>query len=176
MTDDPWDVAWGDGVLEVQTRPADGYLLRRVVSVRPHAGAVVLAQDPDDRLVLIEVDRPIVGRRLLELPRGTSDPGDADPVATGLRELAEETGLRAGRAVALGTVWPDSGLLGDAIEVVLVHDVRPDPAVAAEHHDLTWLTAEQVDAAILDGRLRDGISLAALALLRASRAGRPGRG
>ena len=55
----------------------------------------VLALTRDDRAVLVRQWRPGLGAASLELPGGAMDPGEEDPVASGRRELLEETGYEA---------------------------------------------------------------------------------
>jgi 8-oxo-dGTP pyrophosphatase MutT (NUDIX family) len=55
---------------------------------------IVLPVTPDGRIVLVRQYKHGIARELLELPAGAIDPGEA-PVATAIRELAEETGYVA---------------------------------------------------------------------------------
>jgi ADP-ribose pyrophosphatase len=55
-------------------------------------GVIVLALTPDNKIVLVEQFRPALGRRTLELPAGTIDPGETPEEAVA-RELYEETGF-----------------------------------------------------------------------------------
>jgi 8-oxo-dGTP pyrophosphatase MutT (NUDIX family) len=66
--------------------------------------ALVLPRD-GDRLHLVEQFRYPVGRRRWEFPQGTApDRADVDPAELATRELAEETGLRAGRMERIGRI------------------------------------------------------------------------
>ena len=51
----------------------------------------------DGRSAFVENYRVAVEERLVEFPAGTLEPPE-EPVKTALRELAEETGYRAGRS------------------------------------------------------------------------------
>jgi 8-oxo-dGTP pyrophosphatase MutT (NUDIX family) len=171
MTGAPWVVAWsapGERLL-VESQSAPGHTRYRFRSNGPGDGAVVIARR-DDRILVIGIDRPAVGARLLELPRGQAEARDLSPLATAARELHEETGHTLVDGVELGVVWPDSGLSADGVHVVLGTDVRDAVATdpAPEFPDQRWLTCGELDAAVRDGTIRDAISLAALALLRAS--------
>jgi 8-oxo-dGTP pyrophosphatase MutT (NUDIX family) len=160
-----WTRTWAspDGRLVVEWATSDGVLRHRFRSDAEGDGAVVVAVR-DGRTLFVEIDRPVVGVRLLELPRGQAEREDADPGVTALRELLEETGYVGSSARDVGIIWPDSGLCADAVHVVLVSDpVRSDasPEFLSQH----WMTDEEVSEAVRSGRVRDGVSLAALSLV-----------
>jgi ADP-ribose pyrophosphatase len=170
VTGQDWTRTWAspDGRLVVERATSGGVLRHRFRSDAEGDGAVVVPVR-GGRTLFIEIDRPVVGERLLELPRGQAEREDADPGATALRELLEETGYLGSSARDVGTIWPDSGLCADAVHVVVVSDpVRSDtrPEFLAQH----WLTGEEVSEAVRSGRIRDGVSLAALALVGHGRA------
>src|SRR3990172_681355 len=69
-----------------------------------HPGAVCMVPvESDGRLLLVTQYRHATGRRLLELPAGTLEPGE-EPLAAAARELQEEVGQRPGRVEPLGGV------------------------------------------------------------------------
>src|SRR3954447_14897572 len=83
-------------------RLADGSMAEREVVV--HRGAVALVPMVDrDHVCLVKNHRYAIGKTLLEVPAGTIDAGES-PDETAVRELAEETGYRAGRFSRL-TEW-----------------------------------------------------------------------
>lgn len=125
--------------------------------------------------MFIEAYRLALDKTLWELPRGQADLGDRTPHDTARRELQEETGLAASDSVVLGKVYPDSGLSGDAVNVVhvIVEDLLP--AGNPEYALLRWLSLNEVQAAIADGRIRDGITLSALMLEQAQNVSEPSR-
>jgi len=168
MTDPGWRLVWrsDDTGLEVHSERMPGYVRMRVAS-QPHGPGAVVWAERDGLVLFIGLDRPAVGERLIELPRGGAERIDADTVATARRELHEETGMRAEHAAAVGRIWPDSGLLADAVDVVRATGLSAgDPA---EFADQRWLADAEIDRAIADGGIRDGITLSAIALVRATR-------
>ncbi len=169
----PWTVAWHDSVsaLEVQHQAAGDHTRRRVVSNQFRNGAVAWVER-EARVLFIEADRPVVGRAFLELPRGMRDPSDDSPLVTARRELWEETGYRSAEAELLGTIWPDTGLLGDGIDIVRIDGATPTQAGDSDFHQpefetQLWLADDEIDREIAEGRIRDGITLSAIALARA---------
>ncbi|MFD1846498.1 NUDIX hydrolase [Arthrobacter flavus] len=126
-------------------------------------GAVAVVVDRS-RVLFIDAVRPAIGRNLWELPRGQADTADGSPEATAARELLEETGLIANESRLLGQIWAESGLSGDAVNVVLV---RVDPRaerVDAEYSTLRWIDIGRIGQEIADSKIGDGISISALAL------------
>lgn len=131
-----------------------------------HPGAVVLLPTlPDDRVCLIRNFRASVDKSLLELPAGTLEPGEA-PEATASRELAEETGYRAGNMELLHTFYPAPGILDE--KMYLYHathltEGRPsrDPGEQIENVEVDF---EQALAWIDDGTIVDGKTIIGLLL------------
>lgn len=158
-----WERVWsGAGErLFVERQTTDDYTRHRFRSNGPGDGAVVVARAGSATL-FIQIARPVLGLRLLELPRGQAETDDQSALVTADRELNEETGWRLGSGVTLGKVWPDSGLSGDGVHVVLTHDpVPPEPHASAEF-SVRWLEADEISHAVQAGEIRDAISLAAL--------------
>lgn len=171
-----WSVVWataGPPALRVDRyRTPSGRTGYSVVAQDGLPGVVVVAWQ-EDSIAFVRQYRPAVGEETLELPRGFGETTDAqeaaEPLAAAVaaaeRELSEETGLRLEGARVLGRVLPDTGLLRGSVNVVTgrVPDLDAG-ATDGEVDALVWLTRAEVAALIADGRLCDGISLAALAL------------
>ena len=74
-------------------------------------------------IVLVRQYRHPVGRVLWEIPAGTSEAGE--PAAEGaLRELAEETGFRAGSIRPLWSVYMTPGFCDEAMHFFVAEDLR----------------------------------------------------
>ena len=136
--------------------------------VASYAGAIAVPICPaTGRILLVHQERIRVDRSLWELPRGMTDVTDADPVATALRELHEETGFRADTGEFLGFVYPDSGLLASKLGVVRIEIPSEDEAVDprdGEVDDQRWVSPDEFAQMMASGDLTDALSLSALAL------------
>lgn len=89
----------------------------------------VIAVTPDQKLVLVEQYRPGSNTVELEIPGGMMDPHETDPVATGARELREETGYEGNDARLLGRVWSNPAILNNRTFTVLVENCELRHAV-----------------------------------------------
>src|SRR5437763_7819845 len=79
----------------------------------------VLALTPDRQLVMVEQYRHGSNTVELEIPGGIMDAADPDPVATGLRELREETGYEGNNARVIGKVFPNPAIMSNTCFTVL---------------------------------------------------------
>src|ERR1700679_847418 len=86
-----------------------GAMLVREVCVHPGAVVIVPMQN-EETVILIRNRRHSIGEVLLELPAGTLEKGE-DPMNCAGRELEEETGMLAGKLVALPSYYTSPGLL-----------------------------------------------------------------
>lgn len=99
----------------------------------------VLALTADAQVVMLRQYRPGTDRVGLEIPGGMIDPGE-DPLAAGLRELAEETGYTGGVAELIGSVAPNPAIQNNRLHTVLVrgvektHEPTPDEGEVLEIH------------------------------------------
>lgn len=92
-----------------------------------HPGSVVLIPiAPDGRIVMVHNFRHAIGRALLELPAGTSSPGEP-PEATAVRELIEETGFRAARWERVFEMFPLPGATNEKMTFFRAFELSPGP-------------------------------------------------
>ena len=130
--------------------------------------AVVIPRD-GDRLHLVEQFRYPVGERRWEFPMGTApDRAELDPAELAARELAEETGLVAGRMELLGHLDIAPGMSSQREHVFLATDLTAGPP-AREHQEqdmrTAWFTVAEFEEMVRDGRVVDAQTLAAYLLL-----------
>jgi 8-oxo-dGTP pyrophosphatase MutT (NUDIX family) len=134
--------------------------------VRHPGAAAVVAVDGAGRVCFVRQYRHGIADFLWEIPAGKLDPGEA-PQACAVRELAEETGVRAGRWTSLGQYLPAPGIFTEVIHLYLARDLTvgaPAPD-ADEELELEWLPIEDAVGMLLRGEWNDGKT--ALALWRA---------
>ena len=112
MSETPDRVAWRGKWIEVRTRGPWEYVGR----VGRRRAAVVLALD-GDAAILVEQYRVPLGRRCLELPAGLIDDGETTEAAAA-RELAEETGWRAGQVEELGEFVSSPGMVSESFTLL----------------------------------------------------------
>ncbi|WP_180930985.1 NUDIX domain-containing protein [Streptomyces sp. AJS327] len=134
-------------------------------------GVRVVALDDHGRVVLVEDEFYLQGRRVLHVPGGGI--GGQEPHEAAGRELEEETGFVAGNLRPLGVIDPLPAATMARTHLFLATDLRPGTI----HRDDTeigmtvhwWKLTEAVDA-VRAGRITEAGSVAAL-LLAATAAG-----
>lgn len=143
---------------EVERRAVQIKGVTHLFDIIVHPGAaVILPVLPDGRLVLIHVYREAVRQELLELPAGTIDPGET-PAACAARELAEETGYRAGRVAPLVDCFSSPGILNEHMHGFVATELVPGPTAleSGEQIRTTIMTLADALAAVQTGRIVDG--------------------
>jgi ADP-ribose pyrophosphatase len=134
--------------------------------VRHPGAAAVVAVDDAGRVCLVRQYRHGVADFLWEIPAGKLDAGEA-PEICAVRELAEETGVRARHWTSLGLYIPAPGFFTEVIHMYLARNLQigsPAPD-ADEELELQWLPLGDALQKLLTGEWNDGKT--ALALWRA---------
>lgn len=142
---------------------------------KPDFGIVVPAEDGGFHLV--QEFRYPIGRRTWSFPQG-SLPGlrSADPEHLARTELAEETGLRAGRLEHLGFLHGAHGMSGQGFHAWLATGlVRGEPSREHEEQDMRcrWVSRGEFEQMIRDQQITDDSTVAAYTLLLLHEAERP---
>ncbi len=113
-------------VVTDQVEMPDGRVVPR--DYLEHVGAVgVVALDDDGRVVLVRQYRPPLREHLWELPAGLIDVAGEELPATAVRELAEETDLRAARVDLLIDLHTSPGCTTERIRIFLARDLTEVP-------------------------------------------------
>ena len=156
-------------VRRYKARLMDGRITNREVVEHP-GGVAVFAMDDQGRVALVRQYRYPMGEETLELPAGKLEPGE-DPRDSGLRELAEETGLVPGTFEDMGCLYSSPGILAERIYLYFAKDLTQGPTHPddGEFVETVWLPYQDlVDKArrgeIKDGKTRVGILKASFLL------------
>jgi ADP-ribose pyrophosphatase len=153
-------------------RLSDGSVKEREVVLHPGSVALVPMVD-HDHVCLLKNFRHSANTTLIEIPAGTVDPGES-PDVTAPRELAEETGYRAGKITRLTDWWVSPGVCTERMVLYLCEELtlgatdhQPDEQI--EPWIVPW---EEAIAMVLDGRIIDAKTIAGLLLCDRLRNGR----
>ena len=134
---------------------------------KPDFALVIPAEE--DGFHLVEQYRYPVRGRYWEFPQGTATAGAArTPEELARAELAEETGLRAGRMRLLGHLYCAYGMSSQGFDVFLATELRPGPpAREASEQDMrqALVSRAEFERLVRSGRITDDSTLAAYALL-----------
>jgi len=158
----------GVDVLDVEL--PDGRRAKREV-VRHGNAVAILARRPDGRFVFVRQFRVPAGEALVEAIAGGLEPGES-PEAGARRETAEETGYDVVSLRFLTTVICTPGYCDERIHLFFA-ELSATPH--AQHQDAdenvrtVLLTEDEVDAAVRDGSLCDGKTLAAWCCFKLAR-------
>lgn len=133
-----------------------------------HPGSVAILPILDDgRICLIRNRRLTVDKTLIEIPAGTREPNE-EPLKTAHRELAEETGYRAGRMEEVVSYYPSPGISSERMHLFVARELTEgDTAREAneeiENYLVTW---EEAMALVESGEIVDGKTILALLLYK----------
>jgi 8-oxo-dGTP pyrophosphatase MutT (NUDIX family) len=168
---DPWIVKRKTRAFENQWLALDQYDVVRpdggdgtYTVVRPHRLAVgVLPIEPDGSVHLVGQWRFPLGRYSWEMPEGGAEPGE-DPLDCAKRELAEETGLSAGRYERVLEMDISNSLTDERGVIYLAFDLKHGDSSPEATEVLRRRRAPFMDVLdrVADGRIRDGLTVAAV--------------
>ena len=125
----------------------------------------VIAVTPDDQLVMVEQFRHGSETVELEIPGGIMDPTDASPVATGVRELREETGYEGSDAREIGTVYSNPAIMSNHTFTVLVENCQLKHGVefdSGEDIVTRLVPVSEIPKLVAQGRIRHSLVVVAL--------------
>ena len=146
---------------------ADGSKGTYAVVERDNFALIVPAENGGFHLV--EEYRHPLGRRGWSFPQGAFPNGQTGtPEELARTELAQETGLRAGKLTRLGLLAVAHGMANQYGEHWLATDLtQGEPDLEPEELGLrhAWVSREEFETMIRDGRIVDSATLAAYALL-----------
>lgn len=148
-------------------RRADGQ--PGLYSVVEKSDFVVVAAVQDGMIHLVEQYRYPVGRRFWEMPQGSWEGRQVDPLELARAELREETGLVAAEMRHAGRLYLAYGFSSQAYDVFLATGlVQGETELDAEEVGLISrpFPLAELEAMICNGTIMDASTVAALGLLR----------
>lgn len=126
-----------------------------------HSGAVcMIPVAADGTIYFVTQYRHAAGRRLLELPAGTLEPGE-DPADTAVRELQEEVGFRPGQVQPLGGFYVAPGYTSEYIHLFLCTELEASVLDGDDDEDIeiVALSAREAIEKIDNGEICDAKSI-----------------
>ena len=129
-----------------------------------HPGSVaIVAVDREQQLWLVRQLREPARKKLVELPAGKCEPGEA-PLDAARRELREECGLTGGEWSELGSFWTTPGFTREHMVVFLAEGVDEGEAQPEDDEDVEVVHWDARSIAARLGELEDAKTLAGLLL------------
>jgi ADP-ribose pyrophosphatase len=133
-----------------------------------HPGAVAVIPVDGDEVLMVRQYRPAFDDWLLEIPAGTRDKPGEEPMATAVRELAEEVGATAASMVALASYWVAPGVSDERMHLFLATGLTLGRTAAdgpeEEHMTIERIRLPDVPALITSGAIQDAKSIVGLLL------------
>ena len=134
----------------------------------------VVAITPDKQLVMLEQYRHGSNTVELEVPGGVMDAADVSPLATGVRELREETGYEGDNAGIIGEVFSNPAILTNTTYTVLVENCIPKHSTELDSgEDLVTrlVPISDIPGLVATGKIRHSLVVVALYYFELSQRG-----
>jgi len=145
----------------------NGHPATREIVVHKGAAAVVPVYE-DGTTLLVRQHRVSVDRVTLEIPAGKLDSWDEDPYDCAVRELEEETGLKAERYTLLTSVLTTPGFCTEKIAIYLAEGLTQGQTHPDEDEflGLVRIPLEDAVSVIMRGEIRDGKTISGLLMAK----------
>lgn len=128
-----------------------------------HPGAVAVLALVDNKMLVVEQYRKPMEKSQVEIPAGKLDPGEV-PIEAAGRELAEETGYRAGKIELINSCYTSPGFSDEIVHLYFAADLIKGEAHLDEDEFLECeaITLEQAEQYIADQRISDAKTIMAV--------------
>lgn len=136
-----------------------------------HPGAVCIAAVKEDqKIILVKQFRKPVEETLIELPAGKLEAGE-DPEECAARELAEETGYRAGKMEHLISFYTSPGFSDEIMHLFLATDLSPGESNPDQDEmlQIVEVDLEKAVEMVLEGKIKDSKTAVGILILKAGR-------
>ena len=145
----------------------NGHAAPREIVVHKGAAAVVPVYE-DGTTLLVRQHRVSVDRVTLEIPAGKLDSADEDPLECAIRELREETGLKAEKMTLLTSVLTTPGFCTEKIGIYLAQGLTEGSMHLDEDEFLgvVRMPLDEAVAMVMRGEIRDGKTICGLLMAR----------
>lgn len=122
---------------------------------------VIILPVLENRVLLINHFRHSTRQWHLEVPRGYGETGLSSEENV-YKELAEEVGAETSSVVSLGSVYPETGLESQKVDMFLANLISvKSPNVGEGIESFVWLTVKELEEWIADEKITDGFTIAA---------------
>ncbi|MGI6217071.1 MAG: NUDIX domain-containing protein [Coriobacteriales bacterium] len=150
----------------VTVKLPDGREKKREVIRHPGAVALIVVDDRD-RVLLERQYRVAADDVITEIPAGKIDPGE-DPDHAAVRELAEETGFRAGRVEYIFDCMTAVGYSDEVISFYRAYDLEMGERSLDDGEFLNtfWMDREEFYRQVMEGKISDSKTMIAALLLQ----------
>jgi ADP-ribose pyrophosphatase len=129
-----------------------------------HGPAVAVVPVCDGQVTLVRQVRVAAGGKVLELPAGMLEDGEA-PLESARRELREETGLHGGEWVEVASFFTSPGFTDEKMHLFIATGLEQGEASPEGTEDLELVRVPLGDVPSLLAELEDAKTLAGLLLL-----------
>ena len=133
--------------------PNGGTSLREVVH---HHGGVCILAIYNGKIPLVKQFRYAYGKEMYELPAGKLEKGE-DSYEAGIRELEEETGLKAESLESFGYMYPSCGYTNEIIYLYKANNITKTHMHLDddENIDVYWFTLDEIIEMIMKNEIND---------------------
>lgn len=130
-----------------------------------HSGGVAVLAETEAGIALVRQYRYAYKEEIYEIPAGKLN-ADEEPMEAAMRELSEETGLQAEKLNLLSVFYPTPGYTNEKIYIYEAEGLSKgkEHLDEGEFLDSLYLPKKEVLNMILDGRIKDGKTIAAVLL------------
>ncbi len=128
-----------------------------------HSGGSCVLCERDGKILLVKQYRYAYQKELWEIPAGKINEGE-DPSETAIRELEEESGVRAEKVELLYEIYPSPGYTSEVIYLYKASGFTQTEMHLDEDEFVTgeWFTVGEILDMIKSGVIKDGKTLIAL--------------